>query len=54
MALESGQYAEECMLDLLQRHPGLVGFCVDGSGTEGVLQALRSMPVKMPLRTSIF
>lgn len=49
VTLESSQYAEECMLDLLQRHPDLVGFYVDGSGTEGVLQALRSMPVKMPL-----
>lgn len=49
VTLESSRYAEEYMLDLLQRQPELVGFYVDGSGVEGVLQALRNTPVKPPL-----
>lgn len=49
VTLESSRYAEEYMLDLLQRQPDLVGFYVDGSGVEGVLQALRNSPVKPPL-----
>jgi LacI family transcriptional regulator len=49
VTLESSRYAEEYMLDLLQRQPDLVGFYVDGSGVEGVLQALRSIRVKPPL-----
>lgn len=40
--LESDDYSEERMLDLLQRRPDLCGFYVGGGGIEGVLRALRS------------
>jgi LacI family transcriptional regulator len=40
--LESEDYGEERTHDLLQRHPGLCGFYMGGSGIEGVLRALRA------------
>jgi LacI family transcriptional regulator len=49
VTLESSRYAEECTYDLLQRHPDLAGFYVDGSGVEGVLRALRGSPADGPL-----
>jgi len=39
--LEEGQLAHEATLDLLQRHPDLVGFYVAGGGMEGAISALR-------------
>lgn len=49
VTLESSVYAEEYMRDLLQRQSDLVGFYVDGSGVEGVLQALRDTRDRPPL-----
>lgn len=39
--LEEPGIAYEATLDLLKRHPDLVGICVAGGGMEGVVQALR-------------
>jgi LacI family transcriptional regulator len=39
--LEERSIAHEATLDLLQRHPGLVGFYVAGGGMEGAISALR-------------
>jgi len=39
--LEEPRIAHEATLDLLKRHPGLVGLCVAGGGMEGVIAALR-------------
>ena len=39
--LEEPRIAYEATLDLLKRHPGLVGICVAGGGMEGVIAALR-------------
>lgn len=39
--LEEPRIAYEATLDLLKRHPDLVGICVAGGGMEGVVQALR-------------
>jgi LacI family transcriptional regulator len=40
--LESEDYGEERMLELLRRYPDLCGFYVGGGGIEGVLRALRA------------
>ncbi len=39
--LEEPQIAYEATLDLLKKHPDLVGICVAGGGMEGVIAALR-------------
>lgn len=39
--LETRQITHEATLDLLQRHPDLVGFYVAGGGMEGAISALR-------------
>lgn len=39
--LEEPRIAYEATLDLLKRHPDLVGICVAGGGMEGVIEALR-------------
>jgi LacI family transcriptional regulator len=39
--LETRQITYEATLDLLQRHPDLVGFYVAGGGMEGAIEALR-------------
>lgn len=39
--LEEPRIAHEATLELLKRHPGLVGICVAGGGMEGVITALR-------------
>lgn len=39
--LEERQLAHEATLDLLQRHPDMVGFYVAGGGMEGAISALR-------------
>lgn len=44
ITLESSLYAGELMQDLLSRRSDLVGFYVNGSGVEGVLQVLQEMP----------
>ncbi|KDB54343.1 hypothetical protein X805_00730 [Sphaerotilus natans subsp. natans DSM 6575] len=41
VTLENERMAGECLRDLLQREPDLVGFYVIGGGVEGVLQSLR-------------
>jgi LacI family transcriptional regulator len=38
---ENAQFAYEAVLELLQRHPDIVGLYVAGGGAEGVIQALR-------------
>jgi len=44
ISLEDPQLAQEATLDLLQRHPDLVGIYVAGGGIEGVIEALRERP----------
>lgn len=39
--LETSQITHEATLDLLHRHPGLVGFYVAGGGMEGAISAIR-------------
>ncbi len=39
--LEEPRIAYEATLDLLKKHPSLVGICVAGGGMEGVISALR-------------
>ncbi|HET6158694.1 MAG TPA: LacI family DNA-binding transcriptional regulator [Dongiaceae bacterium] len=39
--LEAGELAHEATLDLLKRHPELIGFYVAGGGMEGAISALR-------------
>ena len=39
--LETRGIAHEATLDLLQRHPDIVGFYVAGGGMEGAISALR-------------
>jgi LacI family transcriptional regulator len=39
--LDTGQITHEATLDLIQRHPDLVGFYVAGGGMEGAISAIR-------------
>lgn len=39
--LDTGEITHEATLDLIQRHPDLVGFYVAGGGMEGAISALR-------------
>jgi LacI family transcriptional regulator len=41
LSLEDPQVAEEATLDLLNRHPDLIGIYVAGGGIEGVINALK-------------
>ncbi len=46
--LEDDQLAYETTLDLLRRHPDLVGLYAAGGGAAGVIRALRERPVPGP------
>lgn len=48
--LEANQITHDAMIDLLARHPDLVGCYVAGGGMEGAVSALReAMPREMPV-----
>ncbi len=51
ISLEDPALAEEATLDLLQRHPDLVGIYVAGGGAEGVIAALRDSPATRSIIT---
>lgn len=43
-SFEDRRFAHEATLDLLKRHPDLVGMYVPGGGIEGIVEALRDRP----------
>ncbi len=40
-SIETAEITHEATLDLLQRHPDLLGFYVCGGGMEGAISAIR-------------